>query len=80
LEYRYAQIRIILKLWSRAWQAGSSKAYSKPGAFIYDCLRQYMDQGFPTCDTRTTSGTRRSSRWYASNFHFSQKNWIHSFL
>jgi len=24
---------------------------------------------FPTCGTRTT-GTRRSSRWYASNFHF----------
>jgi len=26
-----------------------------------------LDKGFPTC------GTRRSSRWYASNFHFSQK-------
>jgi len=34
------------------------------------CLRQ----GFPTCGTRTTSGTRRSSRWYASNFHFFHKN------
>jgi len=22
-------------------------------------------QGFPTCGTRTTGGTRRSSRWYA---------------
>jgi len=31
-------------------------------------------QGFPTCGTRTTSGTRRSSRWYAKNFHFFHKN------
>jgi len=39
-----------------------------------------LQQGFPTCGTRTTSGTRRSSRWYASNFHFFTKTWIHSFL
>jgi len=25
-------------------------------------------QWFPTCGTRTTSGTRRSSRWYTSTF------------
>jgi len=30
--------------------------------------------GFPTC------GTRRSSRWYARNFYFFTKTWIHSFL
>jgi len=32
-----------------------------------------LNQWFPTCGTRTTSGTRRPSSWYASNFHFSQK-------
>ena len=31
---------------------------------------QTLDQWFPTCGTRTTSGTRRSSRWYASRFCF----------
>jgi len=40
----------------------------------------YLDQGFPTCGTRTTSGTRRSLRWYARNFHFFTKTWIYSFL
>jgi len=39
-----------------------------------------LKQGFPTCGTRTTSGTRRSSRWYASNFYFFTKTWIHNFL
>jgi len=39
-----------------------------------------LKQRFPTCGTRTTSGARRSSRWYASNFHFFSKTWIHSFL
>jgi len=39
----------------------------------------HLLQGFPTCGTRTTSGTRRSSRWYASNFHFFTKTWIHRF-
>ena len=33
-----------------------------------------IEQGFPTC------GTRRSSRWYAGNFYFLTKTWIHSFL
>jgi len=33
-------------------------------------------QGLPTCGTRTTGGTRRSSRWYASNFHFFTKTWM----
>jgi len=33
-----------------------------------------LKQGFPTC------GTRRSSRWYVSNFHFFAKTWIRSFL
>jgi len=28
---------------------------------------------------RTTNGTRRSSRWYASNFHFYTKTWFHCF-
>jgi len=32
------------------------------------------------CGTRTTSGTRRFSRWHASNFHVFTKTWIHSFL
>jgi len=32
-----------------------------------------LHQEFPACGTRTTSGTRRSSRWYAGNFHFLQK-------
>jgi len=27
-----------------------------------------LDQWFPTCGTRTTSGTQRSSRWYTSTF------------
>ena len=40
----------------------------------------HLQQCFPTCGTRTTSGTRRSSRWCASNFHFFTKTWIHSFL
>jgi len=39
-----------------------------------------IEQGFPTCGTRTTSSTRRYSRWYASNFHFFTKTWIHMFL
>jgi len=39
-----------------------------------------IDQGFQTCGTHTTSGTRRSSGWYASNFHFFTKTWIHCFL
>jgi len=29
---------------------------------------QQLEQWFPTCGTRTTSGTRRSYRWYASTF------------
>ena len=45
-------------------------------------LRRLDDvyQGFPTCGTRTTSGTRRSFRWYATNFLFFTKTWSHSFL
>jgi len=35
--------------------------------------RSILNQGLPTC------GTRRSSRWYAINFHFFTKTWIHSF-
>jgi len=31
-----------------------------------------LEQGFPTCGTRTTSGTRRCPRWYAK----SQKFWF----
>jgi len=33
-----------------------------------------LRQGFSTC------GSRRSSRWYASNFHFFTKLWFNSFL
>jgi len=29
---------------------------------------QFLVQWFPTCGTRTTSGTWKSSRWYASTF------------
>ena len=38
-------------------------------------------QRFLTCGTRTTGGTPRLFRWYASHFHyFYSKTWIHSFL
>jgi len=43
-------------------------------------LLQRLVQGFTTCGIRTTNGARRSSKWYASNFHFFTKTWIHSFL
>jgi len=39
-----------------------------------------LEQGFPTYGTRTTSGARRYSRWYASNFHFFHQNWFNSFV
>ena len=34
---------------------------------------------FFNISNNTYSGTRRSSSWYASNFHFYTKIWIHSF-
>ena len=27
-----------------------------------------LDQGFPTCGTRTTGGTQTGARWYAERF------------
>jgi len=55
----------------------------KPVAALGICLEVFrplrsrlqlaLVQGIPTCGTRTSSGMRRSSRWYASNFHFTQK-------
>ena len=35
-------------------------------------INNCISQGFPTCGTRTTSGTRRCPRWYAK----SQKFWF----
>jgi len=37
-------------------------------------------QRFPTCGMRTTSGTRRSSRWYGRTSIFSQKPGFHTLL
>ena len=33
-------------------------------------------QGFPTCGTRTTSGTRKLSRWYARGFPKEQEKMV----
>ena len=42
-----------------------------------------LPQWFPNCGTRTTSGTRRPSRWYASRpttFCLSSQKYIHSYV
>jgi len=60
----------------RSWQVLYMQRVTAADSIRHVLLYQW----FPTCDTRTTSGTRRSSRWYASNFHFFTKTWIQSVL
>ena len=38
----------------------------KPCVLLEVAIR--LEQWFPNCDTRTTSGTRRPSKWYARPF------------
>ena len=40
-----------------------------------------LDQWFSACGTRTTSGTQKLFRWYASHFqYYHKKAWIQIFL
>jgi len=46
-------------------------------------LPMALQQWFPNCGTRTTSGTRRPSRWYANRpttFCSSSQKYIHSYV
>jgi len=55
---------IIRKIWAHI-----GKLFAPPGvlSWLRACISR-LQQWFPTCGTRATSGTRRSSRWYASTF------------
>jgi hypothetical protein len=38
--------------------------------YLIFTITYILYQGFPTCGTRTTGGTRRGFRWYAESFCF----------
>ncbi len=38
----------------------------------------HLEQGFPTCGTRTTGGTHKAARWYAETFQIQNLTLNHS--
>ena len=70
LHRQFDRIELIDGILSRRFEAQQRKDKNIP-------VDTALEQGFPTCGTRTTSGTRRGPRWYAGclqNFFFITEN------